>query len=260
MRPPKKSNQMTLDLWGTSYILVAVFLLIILLVVLKAVFLLPKNSKKFTESKYTYNAIQLLGSREFQTECFDVILSDRSLFAVIAGGNADTKLGRNIATLIVETLKNEYRHESYNTANMEEFFRKSIKKAHKTISDNVYEHNTPPSILIVIIENGFLNIAEMHGSLRGNSVHVHRDKHLIEITNRKTISSIQVSRLKLTGDEIIMMASKGATSSLTETNIISCLSGSTHPRWKNKKIEDSIKRKYLKNQDNVTVIIMERMS
>ena len=247
------------DQWGTIYILITVSLFIALLVVIKAVYILPKNSKKLIKSKYTYNSLQLLGSKEFQTECLDVISADRSLFAVLASGNADTELGRNIATLVVETLKNEYRHEPYDFANMKYFFEKSIEKARKVISDNVYEYNTPPSILVIIIEDGFLNIAEMHGNLRGSVVYMYRDKHLIEITNRKTISSTQVSRIKLTGDEIIMMASKGTTISLNETEIITCLSDPIHPQWKNKKIEDIIKRKHLKSQDNVTVIIMERM-
>jgi len=245
--------------WAIIYVMIVVFLFLILLLVAKAILLFPKNTRKNSILKYAYNGIQLQGSKEFQTEHFDVLSSERSLFAVIVSGNIDTKPGISIAKLAVETLKNEYSHEPYNPENMEEFFTKAIKKAHKAVSDNGFEHNTPPSIIVVVIENKFLNIAETHGSLRSNSVYLFRGKRLIEVTNRKTISSIQVSRIKLTGDEIIMMASKGVTTSLDEADIIRCLSGVAHPRWRCQRTETIIKQKYLKEQDNVTVVIMEQM-
>jgi len=173
----------------------------------------------------------------------------------------NSRYGRNIAELAVEILKDEYMHELYRATSRDVFFENAIEKVRKAIKDNVLEHNVSPAILAFIVEDGYIDVAETYGGLRGNSLYICRNQRLLEMTNRKRrgISSVFVTRTKIVGDEVIMVASKGAASSLTEMQIISYLSKPEHPKLKCKKIESLIRKKQLKDQENVTIIIMEKM-
>ena len=245
-----------------AFVLAAVFMLLLLLIILKILLLLPKTEKKPTKSQYKYSSTQFSGDREYLTECFDVLTSANSLFAVLVSGNMNSRFGRNIAELVVEILKDEYMHELYRSASRDTFYNNAIEKVHKAIKDNVLEHNVMPAIVAFILEGDYMDVVETYGGLRGNSLYLCKDRRLNEITNRKRrgISSILVSRLKIMGDEVIMMASKGTSSSLTEMEIIGFLSRSDHPRIKCERMERLIQKKQLKNQDNVSIIVMEKMT
>jgi len=206
---------------------------------------------------YSYSRVQILGERDYQTECFRVISSAQSLFATIASSSRDTAVGRNSAILAAETFKDAYKTGIYRNITMESFFAQAMTKINKVLADNVYEYNTPPSIAAIIIERGFLNIAEMHSSLRGSSAFLFKNGNLIEVRNKIATSKVWVSRIKIKGDETIMLTSKGASNMLTEMEIINSLSQKGSPHLKCQTFEKIIRQKRYKDQDNATLLIVE---
>ena len=225
-----------------------------LLTVIK-ILLLPK---KPTQTKFIYCNSQLLGEKDVQSECIGVISSDTSLFAVIASGNIDNRQGCFNAEVALETFKDAYKAGSYKEMPIDTFFDQAMTKTLKTISDNVYEHNTPPSVIIAVMEKGYLHIAESHGNLRGSTVYLYKTGRLFELNISRTVSHTKVSTIKLNGNEVIMIASKGAAQSLKEIEIIRCLSQAMPPIRKCGKIETIIKNKRLINQENASFIIVEQ--
>jgi len=240
---------------NNSWAVLIVFSLLFLLLILK-LFLLPR---KTVPLRYIHSSIQLKGEQDRQSELFNIISTGSSLFAVIASGNWDTHYGRQIATMAVDVFKAAYQSGQYRIMPIEDFYRQAADGVQKAISDNVIEHNTPPSILAVIMENGFLHTAEIHGNMHGGTVYINGGGRLTKVARNRSFSKLQVMSIKIAEDETVMAASKGAANSLTDMEIALCLSQDIPIGRKCGKIEGIIRRKRRSDQDNATVIIVEQV-
>jgi len=216
--------------------------------------------KKHYDRSYAHGSGQVLGERDYQVECFYAVSMGQSTFAAITGGNKDAKIDRSVAILAIETLKDMYQRLWHKKTSIEYFFAQAIKDVNKAIIDNALEQNFRPSVMISAIENGFLYVSEIHDNIYGGAVYLYRNGKLREIRNKRKISVLRISRIKLSGNEIVLIASKGFASSLVESEIISCLSDTKHPSQRCQLLRSTILQKHLKNQDNATMIAIEMMS
>ena len=209
---------------------------------------------------YTYDTVQILGERDVQAECLFVTSSGQSLFAVIADGIKDSKTGLGNAKLAIEVLKDMYRsglHKTIPAGNpVDSIFGQAVEKINKTIESHAMRQNYRPSVTAVIIEAGVLHVAEMHDSIHGGGVYICKNGQLRIVRKTKSIAKAVVSNIKLKGNESILLASDGAAASLSETEIINCLSDGPHIN-KCLKLRNLILQKSLKDQANATLITME---
>ena len=212
--------------------------------------------RKGQNYRCVYTAAQILGECDFQVECFHAEAVGNTLFAIITDGIKDARHGRNMANYALEIFKDEYRSGLHKKILMERFFQQAIGKISKTIADHTVAQNRRPAIIALIIENGVLYIAELHDNIHGGGVYICKNNQIQLIRRTKKISSVVVSEIKLMGDEVILLASNGTISSLSEMAILHGLTDKHHPN-KAKKLRDLIIQKRIREQPNATIIVAE---
>lgn len=212
-------------------------------------------TKKSSSDRYNQSSIQLLGEKDYQVEWVYTVSDKHSSFAVISSGTQDTKASRNISVFAGEAVKNAYLDYFHKSASTENFFKTAIDKANKTIADNVLEQNIRPDITAMLIKDGFLHVADIRDTLQGGAVYIYKNGALREIKNKKRISKLFITKVRLDGSEVVLMASKHAVSSLDERDILLCLRGNFEPIQKCEQLCDIILNKRLKEQGNVTIVV-----
>ena len=219
-------------------------------------FSLFKKRDKYANHYYEYNSAQILGERDYQAECFYVTSQGQSLFAIITDGIKDAKIGRSVALFAIESFKDMYYSGLYKKIPAQRFFEQAVAKTTKALADNGLEQNRRPAITALIIEAGFLYVAEVHDNIHGGAVYLCKDNKLQVVRKTKKISSVVVSRIKLVGDEVLLLASDGVTKSLSEMAILHSLSDKHHPN-KCQNLKNLILKKHIREQENATLIVTE---
>lgn len=241
---------------STVSILITVLLIVVVLIAVRFYFIRGDAET----GEYLFGNIQFVGARETQSNYFSVLSDGNSLFAIIADGILDKTSGKYAAVLTVETFKYEYTTGRHKRVPFEDFIAQTLIKLNKNIEDHLYEETISLKFAVVLIENGTLHSAETSG----NSVFLCRSREVLRVgDSKKSIPladdpQIKISRLPSARNDVIMLASEGAMDSLTEMEILWCLSSQSHPQHKCQRLLKRIRQKRLKNQGNATIIVAEQ--
>jgi len=195
--------------------------------------------------------IQIIGNADFQSNYFTTVSSEdgSSLLAVVADGLSNDESGKLASVIAVETLKCNFSRNLHKSTTMESFFEASFRQMQKSLKDHIDLNKFGTKLAAVIIDGGVLNYAAIGDCV----IFIRRDKELIFLNDdyAKCIDEIPI-RPK----DVVMLASRGAWESLTETEIIWYLGLEDHPQEKCRMLLKRAQEKRLR-QGNSTIIILE---
>ena len=236
---------------------------------------------------------QTIGAREEQDDYFATCETKNGTMAVLADGISGLANGRMASTVAVTTFIEAFTALG-NLANIQSFFKETAVKSNKQIVQNLNGSNGGTTLVAVIIdEEGYLHWGAVGDSIitifrKGEFITVN-EKHIFENVLKERYIAGEISQIEIqenplkkrlinylgyegfknldvgkkpiqlfTGDKICLF-SDGIYDALTEVELERLLSQNAAPYDIAHNIIHVIEKKHLKNQDNATIIILEKL-
>lgn len=272
-----------------SYLIVLIFAAIFLgLLIIRNV--LVKKSKD--SRKIEIGNGQTIGRRDEQDDYFSTAETQNGTIAVLADGISGLANGRMASTIAVTTFIQEFKKLN-NLANIQGFFKETARVSNHMIVENLQGSNGGTTLIAAIIdEQGFLHWGAVGDSvitiLRNGEFIAVNQKHIFESVLKERYIAGEISQLEIeenpfkkrlinylgyegfkkldtgispiklnTGDKVCLM-SDGIHDTLTEVELEKLVSQSISPQEIAQNIIEAVEEKRLKNQDNATIIILEK--
>lgn len=272
-----------------SYLIVLIFAAIFLgLLIIRNV--LVKKSKD--SRKIEIGNGQTIGRRDEQDDYFSTAETQNGTIAVLADGISGLANGRMASTIAVTTFIQEFKKLN-SLANIQGFFKETARVSNHMIVENLQGSNGGTTLIAAIIdEQGFLHWGAVGDSvitiLRNGEFIAVNQKHIFESVLKERYIAGEISQLEIeenpfkkrlinylgyegfkkldtgispiklnTGDKVCLM-SDGIHDTLTEVELEKLVSQSISPQEIAQNIIEAVEEKRLKNQDNATIIILEK--
>jgi len=267
-------------------------LLIYLSILLIARYLVESylNDKRYKPKLLIGNA-QDRGSRKEQEDSFSTIKNENGVLAVLADGMGGLSLGKKASNLVVRTFLEEFTR-TYNIHPIKKFLINTTYISNAKVLEFSTERNIGTTLVAVLINNGRLYWTSVGDSY----IYLYREKELNLLNEQHTFAkelavayeageiSQQVAlnhpkRDRLTsylgyenfyeldysnsaielqqGDKVIL-CSDGINDSLSERELEKAISKRAHPLKISEEILKIVLDKNINNQDNATVIVLEK--
>lgn len=236
---------------------------------------------------------QTIGAREEQDDYFATCETKNGTMAVLADGISGLANGRMASTVAVTTFIEAF-SALENLANIQAFFKKTAVKSNQQIVQNLNGSNGGTTLVAVIIdEKGYLHWGAVGDSVitifrKGEFLPIN-EKHIFENVLKERYIAGEISQLEIqenplkkrlinylgyegfkkmdigttpiqlfSGDKICLF-SDGIYDALTEVELEHLLSRQAAPYDIANNIIHVIEKKHLKNQDNATIVILEKL-
>lgn len=272
-----------------SYLIILIFAAIFLgLLIIRNV--LVKKSKD--SRKIEIGNGQTIGRRDEQDDYFSTAETQNGTIAVLADGISGLANGRMASTIAVTTFIQEFKKLN-SLANIQGFFKETARVSNHMIVENLQGSNGGTTLIAAIIdEQGFLHWGAVGDSvitiLRNGEFIAVNQKHIFESVLKERYIAGEISQLEIeenpfkkrlinylgyegfkkldtgispiklnTGDKVCLM-SDGIHDTLTEVELEKYVSQSISPQEIAQNIIEAVEEKQLKNQDNATIIILEK--
>lgn len=272
-----------------SYLIVLIFAAIFLgLLIIRNV--LVKKSKE--SRKIEIGNGQTIGRRDEQDDYFSTAETQNGTIAVLADGISGLANGRMASTIAVTTFIQEFKKLN-SLADIQGFFKETARVSNHMIVENLQGSNGGTTLIAAIIdEQGFLHWGAVGDSvitiLRNGEFIAVNQKHIFESVLKERYIAGEISQLEIeenpfkkrlinylgyegfkkldtgispiklnTGDKVCLM-SDGIHDTLTEVELEKLVSQSISPQEIAQNIIEAVEEKRLKNQDNATIIILEK--
>ncbi|MEK4425975.1 PP2C family protein-serine/threonine phosphatase [Solibacillus sp. FSL K6-1523] len=235
---------------------------------------------------------QTIGRRDEQDDYFSTEETEHGTIAVLADGISGLANGRMASTIAVNTFIQEFKKLD-SLENMESFFRKTALHSNDQIIENLQGSNGGTTLVAAIIdEYGYL----YWGAVGDSVISIFRNGEFIAINQKHIFESVlkdryvagEISQLEiqenpfkkrlinylgyegfknldigntsiklLKGDKVCLF-SDGIYDSLTEVEMEKTFSQHISPYDIAQNIIKTVEHKRLKNQDNATIVILEK--
>lgn len=181
---------------------------------------------------------QTIGMRTFQSNYFMTDIRKNGVFAVMADGLIDSVNGMRGAVLVCETAVNMFVPD-----NSEEVF---IKCAH-LLRERIYKGRMPRISLAAVWMEEKKLLWRMAGHLK---LYLYQGGNLVPVEDNKGAYHIG-------GKDKAVVCSPGIYRSVSEAELLACLTEEAHPYDKAQKILLKAQDKRRSGQENATVLILE---
>jgi PPM family protein phosphatase len=234
---------------------------------------------------------QTIGQREEQDDYFSTVSTSMGTIAVLADGISGLANGRIASTIAVQTFIEEF--QRWNGAQqMEDFFRRTARLANSSIIQSLKGGRGGTTLVAAIVSDGML----YWGSVGDSSLTVFRDGEFMTINEKHTLEnelerryvSGEITRHEVVSNPLkhqltnylghdgfkeievclrpfalkkkdqVILASDGVYNTLSELELERILISRRTPHDAAEAIIEAVDRKGLKNQDNATVVIMDK--
>lgn len=211
-----------------------------------------KKMNKIKKPSQSFGNGQCIGEMENQNDYFSITeISDYESLLVLVDG---TSLRVNIrqSAIMASNIIKELYIKNRNLHTFKDILKYSLLEVEDKNKQFVFENRIALSILSVQIKGSLLS----YGQIGTCSLLVYRNGEITNITDVNEISE-KYRELNLIEKDKVLMLSKGAFMSLTETEIIRELESEKGTNDKATSLINTIKRKHYKYQENATVLIVE---
>lgn len=262
------------------------FLVLIILVII-----LDRIFKNYKRKSIVVGNSQKKGKRKVQEDSFSTFETDNGMIAIVADGMGGLEYGKVASSTAVKMLIEEYTKE-YELYDVQKFLINSAYTANNKVVDMANGRKIGTTLIATIIKDNFLHWI----SVGDSRIYLHRKGQLIKLNKEHTYentlnklyengeiskkeinkhpqkefltsyigyedfheidysrSPIQLSR----GDKVVLM-SDGIYKSISELELKSIMSKKCNPDTKCELITNRIEEKNILNQDNMTVIMVEK--
>jgi len=271
-----------------SYIISLIFIVVLVALLIIRNMLAQQNEK----NKIEIGNGQTIGRRDEQDDYFSTAETNDGTIAVLADGISGLANGRMASTVAVNTFIEEFKKLSgLNT--LEKFFKEAAFASNHMIVENLNGSNGGTTLVAAVIDdNGFLHWGAVGDSVitifRNGEFKAINQKHIFESVLTERYISGEISQLEVQenplkkrlinylgyegfknmdigkspiplnrGDKVCLF-SDGVYDTLTEVEMEKILSQQATPYDIAQDIIKAVEQKRLKNQDNATIVILEK--
>lgn len=234
---------------------------------------------------------QSIGSRSEQEDSFASVINDHGVMAALAdgmGGYSNGKIASNLAVnLFIKEFSKKRQIEP-----VDKFFRDTLMLCNKKLLEKAKGKKSGTTMIVVIISEGYLSWASVGDSaialFRNQEFHNLNQKQIFQTVLEKEYLSGHISKeevlnnpkkkrltnyighenfreiitskraIKLQHGDRVILCSDGVYNSITEMEMEKILSKNLPPHKAAEEIIDIIREKNIKDQDNATIIILEK--
>lgn len=271
------------------YLLIGIFVLLMGLLLYLRFFLLGK--KKEEKSGVFIGNAQIIGKREEQEDSFASISTGNGVLAVLADGIGGYAKGKMASSIVVETFLHEFSKPG-NIPSMEDFFVTASGISNSKVLEKARGMKTGTTLVSAVISGDLLYWASMGDSAvilyrKGELLHLNK-KHIYEAVLEEQFLSGKITReemlnhaqkknitsyighrgqldievgerpVTLTRGDKVLLCSDGVYNSISEMELEKVLGKNIIPLEAAEEIIEIIRKKDLPNQDNATLIILEK--
>lgn len=275
------------NLYSNPYLFVLAFSMII--VMLFAIRYYLRNAKSTPEILIGNG--QTLGKRKEQEDCFSTVMNENGVLAVLADGMGGFTNGRVASSLAVNTFVQEF-SKSKNIEPIDKFFKDTSRLSNAYIVERAKGEKVGTTLVAVIISDSYLYWSSIGDSAialfrNGEFINLNK-KHIFQnvleeqylsgkITKEELLSNSKKNRLtnymghrgfrnieicdrsiKIVKGDKIILCSDGVYNSVTELEMENVLSKRLNPFKAAEEIIEIIESKKRPNQDNATIVILEK--
>ncbi|MDD1504361.1 MULTISPECIES: PP2C family serine/threonine-protein phosphatase [Lysinibacillus] len=270
------------------YIISLIFIVVLVALLIIRNMLAQQNEK----NKIEIGNGQTIGRRDEQDDYFSTAETNNGTIAVLADGISGLANGRMASTVAVNTFIEEFKKLSgLNT--LEKFFKEAAFASNHMIVENLNGSNGGTTLVAAVIDdNGFLHWGAVGDSVitifRNGEFKAINQKHIFESVLTERYISGEISQLEVQenplkkrlinylgyegfknmdigkspiqlnrGDKVCLF-SDGVYDTLTEVEMEKILSQQATPYDIAQDIIKAVEQKRLKNQDNATIVILEK--
>ncbi|MEY9973213.1 serine/threonine protein phosphatase PrpC [Lysinibacillus sp. RC46] len=270
------------------YIISLIFIVVLVALLIIRNMLAQQNEK----NKIEIGNGQTIGRRDEQDDYFSTAETNDGTIAVLADGISGLANGRMASTVAVNTFIEEFKKLSgLNT--LEKFFKEAAFASNHMIVENLNGSNGGTTLVAAVIDdNGFLHWGAVGDSVitifRNGEFKAINQKHIFESVLTERYISGEISQLEVQenplkkrlinylgyegfknmdigkspiplnrGDKVCLF-SDGVYDTLTEVEMEKILSQQATPYDIAQDIIKAVEHKRLKNQDNATIVILEK--
>lgn len=269
--------------------IIALIFIIILIVLLIIRFIL---AQKMDKGKIYIGNGQTIGRRDEQDDYFSTTETTHGTIAVLADGISGLANGRMASTIAVTTFIEEFKKLT-TLKNLPNFFKEAAMASNHMILENLNGSNGGTTLVTAIIDNEGL----LHWGAVGDSViKIFRNGEFIAVNQKHIFESVLTERyisgeitqlevqenplkkrlinylgyegfknldigkspIQLNRGDKVCLFSDGVYDTLTEVEMEKILSQPTPPYDIAQDIIKAVEQKRLKNQDNATIVILEK--
>lgn len=266
---------------------------IITIILLIVILLIIKYSIKKTKTKRDYIIAekQILGGRKEQEDSFATLKSDNVIIAIVADGMGGLNYGKLASDTAVSTFITEFL-KTYEIDNYPTFLRNTAYISNFNILKVANENKLGTTLISVILKKNklyWVSIGDSH-------LYLYRNKELTQLNQVHTFQGIlkeQYKEGRITREEVfsnpkknqltsylgcedfydmdysregfeikskdkIVICTDGVYNSIPEEELEIIFNKNSNPVKISKIIMDKIEDKNIKNQDNATIIILEK--
>ncbi|MFF2795136.1 PP2C family protein-serine/threonine phosphatase [Lysinibacillus xylanilyticus] len=270
------------------YIIALVFIVVLVALLIVRNMLAQQNEK----NKIEIGNGQTIGRRDEQDDYFSTAETKDGTIAVLADGISGLANGRMASTVAVNTFIEEFKKLS-GLSTLEKFFKEAAFASNHMIVENLNGSNGGTTLVAAVIDdNGFLHWGAVGDSVitifRNGEFKAINQKHIFESVLTERYISGEISQLEVQenplkkrlinylgyegfknmdigkspiqlnrGDKVCLF-SDGVYDTLTEVEMEKILSQQATPYDIAQDMIKAVEQKRLKNQDNATIVILEK--
>ncbi|MBG9693793.1 protein phosphatase 2C domain-containing protein [Lysinibacillus sphaericus] len=271
------------------YIIALVFIVVLIFLLIIRGMLAQKMEK----GKIYVGNGQTIGRRDEQDDYFSTAETTQGTIAVLADGISGLANGRMASTIAVTTFIEEFKKLS-SLNHLQDFLKKAAKDSNHMIVENLNGSNGGTTLVTAIIDNdGYLHWGAVGDSVitifRNGEFLAINQKHIFESVLTERYIAGEISQLEVQenplkkrlinylgyagfknldtgnnpiqlhkGDKVCLF-SDGIYDALTEVEMEKILSQQVPPYDLAQNIIKAVEQKRLKNQDNATILILEKI-
>lgn len=264
---------------------------IILLFLIIMTVLLDRFLKNYKRKSILIGNSQKKGKRQVQEDSFSTFETENGMIAIVADGMGGLEYGKVASSTAVKMFIEEYTKE-YELYDIQKFLINSAYTANDKVVDMANGRKIGTTLIATIIKDNFLHWI----SVGDSRIYLHRKGQLIKLNKEHTYESIlnklyesgEISKKEINkhpqkefltsyigyenfheidysrspiqlsrGDKVVLM-SDGIYKSISESELKEIMSKKCDPDTKCELITDKIEKKNISNQDNMTVIMVEK--
>lgn len=275
------------ELMDTGIILVALVVVVILLLIRRK---LTRHSASSPISGIQIGNEQTIGRRSEQDDYFASATTEVGTMAVICDGISGLSNGRMSSTLAVTAFSQEFLQLD-DREGIEDYFRKAAKLSNRGILDHLGGVNGGTTVVAVVVSDGYL----YWGAVGDSQITLFRNGEFIPVNSKHTLESVlhqkvlsgEISKeeaeqspmrkrlvnylghegfenievgepIALRKRDKILLCSDGVHDALTEVQLEQILKEDKSPQEYAEEIIAAVEGRGFKNQDNATVIVLEK--
>ena len=270
------------------------YIIVLGLLIILSLLLLLRRSFTFQEGKLSIEIGngQTIGRRKEQDDYFSTATTNNGTIAVLADGISGLKNGRLASTTVVSTFISEFLRLD-RLDNINSFFGKVALQSNKQVIQQLNGASGGTTLVAAVIDKqGYLHWGAVGDSL----ITIFRDGEFIAVNQKHTFETVLEERflageitkveiqenpmkkrlinylgyegfknmeigresIKLKKGDKVCLYSDGVYNSLTEVEMEKILTQNMAPYDAAQEIIEAVERKGRKNQDNATIVILEK--